>query len=170
MSAAENNAVERDVAVDEKTSQFLTFSLADEEYGVDILRVQEVKGWTPVTRIPQAPEYVRGVLNLRGTIVPIIDLRMRFNIDTVEYTRTTVIIVVSVESEEGDRVIGIVVDGVSDVVDVVHEKIKSAPDFGTKVHTEFISGLATFDDKMVMLLDIDKLLTSAEIAGLDALR
>ncbi|GMR19947.1 MAG: chemotaxis protein CheW [Gammaproteobacteria bacterium] len=169
MNAAENIAMEQDTAIDEQTRQFLTFLLAEEEYGVDILRVQEVKGWTPVTCIPQSPEYVRGVLNLRGTIVPIIDLRMRFNIDTVEYTRTTVIIVISVESEDSDRVIGVVADGVSDVIDVVQEKIKSAPDFGTKVHTDFISGLATIDEKMIMLLDIDKLLTADEIKGLDTL-
>jgi len=169
MNAVENIAMEQDTAIDEQTSQFLTFLLAEEEYGVDILRVQEVKGWTPVTCIPQSPEYVRGVLNLRGTIVPIIDLRMRFNIDTVEYTRTTVIIVISVESEENNRVIGVVADGVSDVIDVVQQKIKAAPDFGTKVHTDFISGLATINEKMIMLLDIDKLLTADEIKGLDSL-
>lgn len=146
------------------TSQFLTFSLAGEEYGLDILRVHEIRGWTPVTRVPNTPRYVLGVLNLRGTIVPIIDTRTRFHLEQVEYTPITVIIVVSVRTANGNRVFGIVVDGVSDVLDVTPEEIKPAPDFGTAVNTEFISGLAAVGDKMVMLLDIDKLLRADEIS------
>lgn len=154
---------------DPATSQYLTFTLAGESYGVDILRVREIKGWTPVTRIPNTPEHMRGVLNLRGTIVPIIDMRMRFNLEHAEYTPVTVVIVLSVRTGAGDRVIGIVVDSVSDVLDVTPEEIKPSPDFGGSVNTEFINGLATVNDHMVMLLDIDKMLTSDEMSALDAM-
>ncbi len=148
-------------------NQYLTFTLGAEEYGVDILRVQEIKGWNPVTRIPNTPEYLRGVLNLRGAIVPIIDLRMRFHLEKVEYTPTTVVIVLSVKSGDRQRTLGIVVDGVSDVLNVSEEGVKPTPDFGTTVHTEFISGLATVDEKMVMLLDIDRLLRLDELSALE---
>lgn len=150
-------------------SQFLTFIVAGEEYGVDILKVQEIKGWTPVTRIPNTPPHVQGVLNLRGTIVPIIDMRMRFNMDKAEYTALTVIIVLSVHTQWGDRVIGVVVDAVSDVLDVKAEEIKPAPDFGTAVNIEFISGLAAVNEHMVMLLDIDRLLTQDELSVIETL-
>ena len=150
-------------------SQFLTFVVAGEEYGVDILKVQEIKGWTPVTRIPNTPPHVQGVLNLRGTIVPIIDMRLRFHMDKAEYTPTTVIIVLSVHTRWGDRVIGVVVDAVSDVLDVATADIKPAPDFGSSVDIEFISGLATTNNHMVMLLDIDRLLTEDELAAVEDL-
>jgi purine-binding chemotaxis protein CheW len=140
------------------TQQVLTFTLGDETYGVDILRVQEIRGWQPVTRIPQTAAHVLGVLNLRGSIVPIVDLRMRFNLQRAEYTAVTVIIVLSVESPTGRRDFGVVVDGVSDVVDVPTESIKPAPDLGGQASTEFIRGLASIADHMVMLLDIDQLI------------
>lgn len=154
---------------EENGSQFLTFQLDNEAYGVDILRVQEIKGWTPVTRIPNTPEYLKGVLNLRGTIVPIIDMRMRFNLETMEYNAETVIIVLSVQTGSGERVVGIVVDSVSDVLSVKTDEIKPSPDFGTSVNTEFIDGLATVDEQMVMLLDIDKMLTTDEITALETI-
>ena len=150
----------------DKAAQFLTFTLGQEEYGVDILRVQEIRGWHQVTRVPNAPAFVLGVLNLRGTIVPIIDMRLRFNLDKVEYNPVTVIIVLSVETEHGRHVFGVVVDGVSDVLDVMAADIKATPEFGTAMNTEFISGLATVGDKMVMLLDIDKLLRADELAAI----
>ncbi len=149
-----------------EATQFLTFILDNEAYGVEILRVQEIKGWTPVTRIPNTPEYMQGVLNLRGTIVPIVDMRMRFNLERVEYTPITVIIVLSVKSENGERVIGLVVDSVSDVIDVNSKDIKATPDFGTTLNTEFINGLATSAENMVMLLDVDKLLSVDEMTAL----
>ena len=157
----------RDASNDADNSQFLTFSLAGEAYGVDILRVQEIKGWVPVTCIPNTPEYLKGVLNLRGTIVPIIDMRMRFNLETMEYDAETVIIVLSVKTESGERVVGIVVDSVSDVLSVQISEIKPSPDFGGSVNTEFIDGLATVEEQMVMLLDIDKMLSTDEIAELE---
>ncbi|MCW9032173.1 MAG: chemotaxis protein CheW [Gammaproteobacteria bacterium] len=147
-------------------TQFLTFILDDEAYGVEILRVQEIKGWTPVTRIPNTPKYMQGVLNLRGTIVPIVDMRMRFELQRVEYTPVTVIIVLSVKSESGERVIGLVVDSVSDVIDVNAKDIKATPNFGTTLNTEFINGLATSAENMVMLLDVDKLLSVDEMTAL----
>lgn len=143
--------------------QYLTFSLAGEEYGVDILRVQEVKGWTPVTRMPRLPRFVSGVLDLRGHIVPIIDMRVRFDLEQVDYGSTTVIIVINVGRGEEARSIGIVVDAVSDVVDVDNDSIKPPPAFGTALDASFILGLASVGSKMVMLLDADRLLSQEEL-------
>lgn len=139
------------------SNQVLTFTLGMETYGVDILRVQEIRGWAQVTRIPQSPPHVLGVLNLRGSIVPIVDLRMRFRLERAEYTAVTVIIVLSVETASGRRDLGMVVDGVSDVIDIKSADLKPAPDLGSQVSTEFIQGLMTVGEHMVMLLDIDRL-------------
>jgi len=153
---------------DAETREFLTFMLAGEEYGVDILRVQEIKGWDSVTNIPNTPDYIRGVINLRGTIVPIIDMRLRFNLEPLEYGPTTVVIVLKVEKDsETVRTMGVVVDAVSDVHDVPTNHVKASPDFGTTVDTEFVKGLATVGQKMVIVLDIDYMLNSHELASLD---
>ena len=144
----------------EESHQVLTFVLGKETYGVDILRVQEIRGWSAVTKIPHSPAHVLGVLNLRGSIVPIVDLRMRFNLDQAEYTAITVIIVVSVKSAAGRRDFGAVVDGVSDVVDVNPETVKAAPELGSKAATDYIRGLVPISDRMVVLLDIDRLIGS----------
>ena len=154
---------------DAASSQYLTFSLANEEYGVEILRVQEIKGWTPVTQIPNAPSFLKGVLNLRGTIVPIVDLRMRFNLEQIEYTPTTVVIVLSLFTEGRERTFGIVVDAVSDVLNIATADIRPKPDFGTVVDADFINGLATVDEQMVMLLDIDRLLRPDELNVVSAI-
>ena len=154
------------VNLERESSQYLTFILDNETYGVEILRVQEIKGWTPVTRIPNTPEYMQGVLNLRGTIVPIVDMRMRFDLQHVEYTPITVVIVLAVKSDSGERVIGLVVDSVSDVIDVDAQDVKETPDFGTSLNTKFINGIATSNDNMVMLLDVDKLLSVEEMSVL----
>ncbi len=167
MDAAQNLNVEQDLITAEGTDQFLTFMLAGEEYGVDILRVQEIKGWDAVTNIPNTPEYIRGVINLRGTIVPIVDLRLRFNMEKMEYGPTTVVIVLKVMSDEKSRIMGIVVDGVSDVYNIPSEEIREAPDFGSGIDTDFVMGLASVEDKMVILLDIDHMLNAAELAGID---
>src|SRR4030095_9472531 len=140
------------------SNQVLTFTLGNETYGVDILRVQEIRGYSPVPPIPQAPAHVLGVLNLRGSIVPIVDLRMRFNLERAEYTPLTVIIVLSVESSVGRRDFGVVVAGVSHVIDVPKGDVKPAPELGAQVNTEFIAGLAAVSGRMVMLLDIDRLI------------
>lgn len=161
MQAAET----RNAAVESGSHQVLTFTLGEETYGVDILRVQEIRGYSTVTRIPQAPPHVLGVLNLRGSIVPIVDMRMRFNLERAEYTPLTVIIVLSVESSVGRRDFGVVVDGVSDVIDVATSDIKPAPEMGEQVSTEFIEGLAAVAGRMVMLLDIDTLI-GGDVAGI----
>ncbi len=155
--------------LDSDADQFLTFVLGAEEYGVDILRVQEIKGWDSVTPIPNTPEYIKGVINLRGTIVPIVDLRQRFSMPEVEYGPITVVIVLKIECADRDRIMGIVVDGVSDVYDVPPDEMKEAPDFGNVVDTEFVQGLATVDEKMIIILDIDHLLSGNEIAATDSL-
>lgn len=149
---------QKNAAVEAGSHQVLTFTLGEETYGVDILRVQEIRGYSTVTRIPQAPAHVLGVLNLRGSIVPIVDMRMRFSLERAEYTPLTVIIVLSVESTVGRRDFGVVVDGVSDVIDVAVGDIKPAPELGAHVSTEFIAGLAAVSGRMVMLLDIDQLI------------
>jgi purine-binding chemotaxis protein CheW len=161
-------AAQKDAAAAAGSHQVLTFTLGEETYGVDILRVQEIRGWSPVTRIPQTPAHVLGVLNLRGSIVPIVDLRMRFNLERAEYTPLTVIIVLSVESSAGRRDFGLVVDGVSDVIDVNAGDVKPAPEMGKHVSTEFIEGLAAVSGRMVMLLDIDQLI-GGDIAGVGPL-
>ncbi|OQW93371.1 MAG: chemotaxis protein CheW [Beggiatoa sp. IS2] len=147
------------------TDKYLTFLLASEEYAVDILRVQEIKGWNKATVIPNTPDYICGVINLRGIIVPIIDLRLRFKLERLEYGPMTVIVVVRVlSSGNRERIMGIVVDAVSDVYDITGDDIKPPPDFGSVISIEFIKGLVTVDDKMVIVLDIDRLLNSAELA------
>lgn len=142
----------------QSTDQFLTFMLGQEEFGVDILRVQEIKGWEQATAIPNTPEYIKGVMNLRGTVVPIVDLRRRFDLQSADYTSTTVVIVLKVLDDTGTRTMGFVVDAVSDVYNVPAENIQPAPDFGTRVNTQFIRGLAVVEDKLVILLDFDRLI------------
>jgi len=156
------------ISGDDDSQQFLTFILAGEEYGVDILRVQEIKGWDTVTQIPNTPDYIRGVINLRGTIVPIIDMRIRFQLDEMEYGPTTVVIVLKVNSDDKSRTMGVVVDNVSDVYNMPEEDIKATPDFGTAVDTRFVKGLATVNEKMVIVLDIDHMLNSKELTELDS--
>jgi purine-binding chemotaxis protein CheW len=138
--------------------QVLTFVLGEETYGVDILRVQEIRGWSAVTKIPQSPAHVLGVLNLRGSIVPIVDLRMRLALERAEYTSVTVIIVLSVASGSGRRDFGVVVDGVSDVVDVNEADVRPPPELGARSATDFIRGLVPIAERMVVLLDIDQLI------------
>ncbi|MEN8177997.1 MAG: chemotaxis protein CheW [Pseudomonadota bacterium] len=141
-----------------QSSEYLTFRLGDEDYGVDILRVREIRGWESVTRIPNSPEYVKGVLNLRGSIVPIFDMRQRLGMDSWDYGKDTVVIVLRVKGASSERNIGVVVDEVSDVLNARQSSIRNAPQFGGGVPTEYISGLVDAESKMVMLLDVDKLL------------
>ncbi len=134
-------------------------------YGVDILRVKEIRGWSPVTRIPQSPEHVLGVLNLRGAIVPIIDLRKRFELASAEFSPLTVIIVLSLHTAEGVRECGVVVDSVSDVVDIAQDAIKPPPALSGQMRSQFIQGLATVDDRMLILLNVSELVTRDLQAG-----
>jgi len=156
-----------DIELAKVANKYLTFVLATEEYAVDILRVQEIKGWSKVTPIPNTPDYICGVINLRGTIVPIIDLRLRFKLDKLDYGQMTVMVVVKVISNKKERIMGMVVDAVSDVYDVTEDDVKASPDFGSVISTEFVKGLATVGEKMVIVLDIDKLLNSEELAIVD---
>jgi purine-binding chemotaxis protein CheW len=145
-------------------SQYLTVQLADEEYGIDILAVREIRGWTPVTRIPQSPPYVLGVLNLRGAIVPVLDLRLRFGLQREAYDATTVTVIITV----AERLFGVVVDGVSDVLDVAATDVQPVPDMGTTVDTEYLKGLTSADEKMVLLLDVDRLLQPQDAQMIEA--
>ena len=147
------------------TGEFLTFTLGEEHYGVDILKVQEIRGYDAVTRVPDAPDYIKGVINLRGTIVPVIDLRLKLRLREARYDSLTVMIVLNVE----DRVVGIVVDGVSDVVPLSQEQIRPTPEFGAAVDTRFISAIGTLDERMLILLDIETLLDSADLGNAPAL-
>jgi purine-binding chemotaxis protein CheW len=149
--------------------EYLSFTLGGEDYGVDILRVQEIKGWEEVRPLPNTPDYIKGVLDLRGTIVPIIDLRSRFQLESVEYTPVTVTIVLSVQSEGKEHVMGVVVDGVSDVLNVATEDVRSAPNLGTHINTRYIRGMVTLGERMVILLDVDRLLSPEEMGTLEAL-
>jgi len=143
-----------------EVNQFLTFTLGTEEYGIEILKVQEIKGYSAITHIPNAPEHVKGVMNLRGTVVPVVDLRAKFGMPAVEYSKFTVIIVVMV----GQKIAGLVVDAVSDVLNIARSDVRPAPDFGERCDMRFISGMASIGDKLAVLLDIDKLLTEEEVA------
>ena len=165
MSVVENRKNE---TIEEATDQFLTFSLAGEEYGVDILQVQEVKVWTEVTVLPNTPSYIKGVLNLRGVIVPIIDLRARFGMEAEAYDETTVIVVLKLPIEQRERIIGLVVDSVSDVLDVPGSAIKPVSEFELNSRSEAITGVATVNDKLVIMMDAAKLLDASEMSRLDA--
>ncbi len=138
--------------------QFLTFALGQEEYGVEILKIQEIKGFSAITPLPNAPPFIKGVLNLRGTIVPIVDLRKKFGLPEVAYTQFTVIVVVQVRGQ----IMGFIVDAVSDVLSVTGADIQPTPDLHGQVDTSFLNGLAKAGEKLVILLDIDKVLTAAE--------
>jgi purine-binding chemotaxis protein CheW len=141
-------------------SQFLTFVCGGEEYGVEILCVQEIKGWEGVTRVPYTPPYLLGVMNLRGVIVPVIDLRLRFGLPPRTADASSVVIVVRVRGGQGEKTAGIVVDAVSEVYSVAPENIKATPELGTSPDRACVRGLTTVDEKMVMLLDIDRLIGS----------
>ena len=149
----------RSTSADTTGGEYLSFTLGNEHYGVDILKVQEIRGYDAVTRVPDAPDYIKGVINLRGTIVPVIDLRLKLRLENARYDAFTVMIVLNVE----DRVVGIVVDSVSDVIPLNAEQIRPTPEFGAAVDTRFISGIGTQDDRMLILLDIETLLDTADL-------
>ncbi|KWR88954.1 chemotaxis protein CheW [Cupriavidus sp. IDO] len=149
---------------DASGQEFLVFTLGTEEYGIDILTVQEIRSYETVTRISSAPDFIKGVTNLRGVIVPIVDLRLKFRLGNVRYDHQTVVIILNVAG----RVVGIVVDGVSDVLTLTGDAIKPAPEFGVSISTEHLTGLGTVDGRMLVLIDIERLMTSAEMALVEA--
>jgi len=168
MTAVQKQAEEitQQVEPGEAAGQYLTFMLAGEEYGVEILKVREIKGWDTATPIPNTPEYVLGVLNLRGTVVPIMDLRKRFDLEGVPYGPTTVVIVVKMLHDDQERTVGLVVDAVADVYRLESGEIQPPPDMGGAIHTEFVRGLATIGEKMVILLEIDCLIDFQRLDGM----
>jgi purine-binding chemotaxis protein CheW len=152
-----------DHAAEAADLEVLVFTLGGEEYAVDILKVQEIRGYHNVTRIANVPDFIKGVTNLRGAIVPIVDLRIKFALADYSYDEHTVVIVLNI----GSRVVGIVVDGVSDVLTLTPGQIKPAPDFGAQLATDYLMGLAAVDERMLILVDIEKLMTSRELALID---
>ncbi len=144
---------------DQNSMEFLTFTLAEENYGLEIMKVKEIRGYESVTKIANAPDYVKGVLNLRGDIVPILDLRLKFNVGEATYNEFTIVIMLSV----ANRIVGIVVDAVSDVINLEHSQIKPPPEFGVSFDHKYLFGLATVQDRMVILLNIEALITSKEL-------
>jgi purine-binding chemotaxis protein CheW len=158
MSNVEELDIDEEVEVEPATTeQYLTFIMEGEEYGVDILVVQEIRGWESATPVPNSPAYVKGVINLRGTIVPIIDLRGRFDLSKPDYGSETVVIVIKIETEKGPRVMGIIVDAISDVYDVPLDGIKRTG-FGDNQNSRFIKGLVTVKEHMVILLKLEELI------------
>ena len=145
-------------------SEYLTFTLGTEEYAIDILKVQEIRGYEAPTLIANAPSFIKGVINLRGIIVPVVDLRIKFNLGKIEYTPFTVVIILNVAK----RVIGVVVDSVSDVISLTQMQIRPTPDFSGTFDTRYILGLATLDTRMMIVIDIERLMTSADMELIDA--
>ncbi len=143
--------------------EYLTFRLGNEEYGIDILKVQEIRGYDAVTAIANAPAFIKGVINLRGIIVPIVDLRIKFGVGSAHYDQFTVVIILNI----GKRVVGVVVDSVSDVLTLTSQQVKAAPEFATTLNTEYITGLGTVDERMLILVDIERLMSSADMALMD---
>ncbi|NNM80769.1 MAG: chemotaxis protein CheW [Gallionella sp.] len=141
-------------------NEFLTFTLGNEEYGIDILKVQEIRGYDAVTRIANTPEFIKGVINLRGIIVPIVDMRIKFRLTQISYDQFTVVIILSL----GHRIVGIVVDSVSDVLTLKPEQIRPTPELSAALDTRYILGLGTVDERMLILVDIEKLMSSSEMA------
>jgi len=154
-------------AMANKEGKYLTFSLANEEYGIGILKIKEIIGMMSITTVPRTPEFVKGVINLRGKVIPVIDLRLRFKMEPMDYTDRTCIIVVEIESQSGMVLIGAVVDSVSEVLNVGENDIEESPSFGTKLDTDYILGMAKMEGGVKILLDIDKVLNNEEIAALE---
>jgi len=153
--AATTETAEKNLA----THEFLAFTLGNEEYGIHILKVQELRGYENPTRIANAPDFIKGVVNLRGIIVPIVDMRIKFKLGTPTYDQFTVVIILNIAG----RVVGMVVDSVSDVITLSPDQVKPAPEMGTALNTDYLIGLGTVDQRMLILVDIDKLMSSAEM-------
>jgi purine-binding chemotaxis protein CheW len=147
--------------------KYLTFTLAEEEYGIGILKIKEIIGMMSITSVPRTPDFVKGVINLRGQVIPVVDLRRRFGMDEIDYTERTCIIVVEIKGETGTVMIGIVVDSVSEVLNIKGEDIEPTPTFGARLNTDYILGMAKMGGGVKILLDIDKVLSSEEVVLLE---
>ncbi len=150
-----------------KTGKYLTFTLEKEEYGIGILKVKEIIGMMPVTSVPRTPEFVKGVINLRGKVIPVIDLRLKFSMDPIPYSDRTCIIVVEIDAQDSTVLIGIVVDAVSEVLNINEEEIEETPKFGTSLNTDYILGMAKMEGGVKILLDIDRVLSQEEVTQLE---
>jgi purine-binding chemotaxis protein CheW len=153
--------------ITDREGKYLTFSMANEEYGIGILKIREIIGMMPITSVPQTPEFVKGVINLRGKVIPVMDLRLRFNMDSIDYNERTCIIVVEIFGQSATVQIGIVVDSVSEVLNIKQDEIEDTPTFGTSLNTDFILGMAKMEGGVKILLDIDQVLTSDELSLLE---
>ena len=151
----------------QKEGKYLTFTLAGEEYGIGILKVKEIIGMMPITSVPQTPEFVKGVINLRGKVIPVVDLRLKFGMEKMDYTDRTCIIVVEIHTQTGTVRIGIVVDAVSEVLNIKEEVIEETPAFGARLDTGYILGMAKIGGGVKILLDIDRVLSADEVVALD---
>ena len=150
-----------------KTGKYLTFSLKEEEYGIGILKVKEIIGMMPVTSVPRTPNFIKGVINLRGKVIPVVDLRLKFSMESISYTDRTCIIVVEIDSDTATVLIGIVVDAVSEVLNIQKKNIEETPSFGTQMNTAYILGMAKMEGGVKILLDIDKVLSQQEVTQLE---
>jgi len=153
--------------ITDREGKYLTFSMANEEYGIGILKIREIIGMMPITSVPQTPAFVKGVINLRGKVIPVMDLRLRFNMDSIDYSERTCIIVVEIFGQSATVQIGIVVDSVSEVLNIKQDEIEDTPTFGTSLNTDFILGMAKMEGGVKILLDIDQVLTSDELSLLE---
>ena len=151
-------------AISDKEGKYLTFTLAEEEYGIGILKIKEIIGMLPITSVPQTPEFVKGVINLRGKVIPVMDLRLRFGMSSIDYSDRTCIIVVEIGGQAGTILVGIVVDAVSEVLNIKGDDIEKTPTFGTELNTEYILGMAKMGGGVKILLDIDQVLSSDELS------
>ena len=150
-----------------REGKYLTFSLAGEEYGIGILKVKEIIGMMPITTVPRTPDFIKGVINLRGKVIPVVDLRLKFGMEKMTYTERTCIIVVEIKGAVSSVLIGIVVDSVSEVLNIKGTDIEDTPAFGTRVNTDYILGMAKINGGVKILLDIDKVLSQEELSVLD---
>jgi purine-binding chemotaxis protein CheW len=157
------------VQADPRAGKYLTFQLANEEFGIRVLKVREIMGIQEITAVPQTPSHIKGVINLRGKVVPVIDLRLKFGILSAEYTQRTCIIVTQVQGEAGLVLMGIIVDGVSEVLNLTAAEIEDTPDFGEEVTGQYLLGMAKVKGKVKILLDIDKVLSTQDLHNLNSL-
>ena len=151
-------------AMADKEGKYLTFMLAEEEYGIGILKIKEIIGMLPITSVPRTPDYVKGVINLRGKVIPVMDLRLRFGMPSIDYSERTCIIVVEIEGNSGTILIGIAVDAVSEVLNIKADDIEKTPTFGARLNIDYILGMAKMEDGVKILLDIDRVLSSDELS------
>jgi purine-binding chemotaxis protein CheW len=163
------NELTSGVQADVRAGKYLTFQLAKEEFGIRVLKVREIMGLQEITTVPQTPGHIKGVINLRGKVVPVIDLRLKFGLDAAEYTQRTCIIVTQIQGESGPILMGIVVDGVSEVLNLTGQEIEDTPDFGEAITGQYLLGMAKVKGKVKILLDIDRVLSSQDLHGLSAI-